>query len=67
MNKKHKCPEGCTKNEFLATAHVTQEWLVDDVGNFIKAIDNCMEVTHRPSDEDIWSCSECGAVAILAE
>lgn len=53
-----RCPE-CGAESFFVTAHVTQDWVVDGFGNFIKSIDDCVEVTHRPNDEDIWSCYNC--------
>ena len=41
--------------------HVTQTWLVDEDGEFIKAETNCDEVTHSPDTEDLFECSKCGA------
>lgn len=53
------CPKcGCTK--FSVTPHVTQDWLVDGNGNFISCTNQCVEVTHKPDDEDIWTCMKCG-------
>lgn len=54
------CPK-CGSNTFHATAHVTQTWLVDEDGEFIKAETNCDEVTHSPDAEDLFECSKCGA------
>lgn len=54
------CPE-CGNTTFHATAHVTQTWLVDEDGGFIKAETNCDEVTHSPDAEDLFECSKCGA------
>lgn len=41
--------------------YVTQTWLVDEDGEFIKAETNCDEVTHSPDTEDLFECSKCGA------
>jgi hypothetical protein len=51
----------CGNTTFHATAHVTQTWLVDEAGEFIKAETNCDEVTHSPDAEDLFECSKCGA------
>ena len=61
-----KCPKcGCTK--FHATAHVTQDWEVDQNGNFVKSLNDCVEVTHFPDDEDVWDCANCGYSAAGSE
>lgn len=39
------CPK-CGNTTFIATAHVTQTWLVDEDGDFIEAKSDCDEVTH---------------------
>lgn len=54
------CPK-CGSTTSHATAHVTQTWLVDEDGEFIKAETNCDEVTHSPDAEDLFECSKCGA------
>ena len=55
----HVCPV-CGNRTFHATAHVVQEWLVDDDGEYIETTEECSEVDHAPDDEDIWQCSCCG-------
>ena len=64
MTKKHVCPNGCG-NRFHASAHVTQEWCVDGEGNFIEVVNNCLEVTHKPDNDNIWTCVKCGAEAVI--
>lgn len=54
-----RCPK-CGYTEFYVTAHVTQDWRVDQYGNFLDHINSCTEVTHSPDDFDIWSCAKCG-------
>lgn len=54
--KIHKCPR-CGNMSFYVTAHVTQTWKVDEEGDFIEEVSSCDEVTHRPDDDDIWSCA----------
>ncbi len=44
----------CGNTTFIATAHVTQTWLVDEDGDFIEAKSDCDEVTHAPDAEDLF-------------
>ena len=48
------CPK-CSNNTFNVTAHVTQTWLVDEDGDFIKAESDCDEVTHSPDADDVFT------------
>lgn len=54
-----QCPK-CKHRNFYVTAHITQDWEVDANGQFIKALNDCTEVTHQPSDDDLWTCANCG-------
>lgn len=58
------CPK-CGNTTFIATAHVTQTWLVDEDGDFIEAQSDCDEVTHAPDAEDLFTCSKCGEMALF--
>ena len=57
--KRKRCPK-CGCDRFHVTAHVAQDWEVDEYGFFIENISECTEVIHRPGDEDIWNCANCG-------
>lgn len=59
MVKMKRCPK-CGAMSFCVTAHVTQDWVVDAYGNFIRSNNDCVEVVHFPSDDDIWDCNNCG-------
>ena len=61
-----RCPK-CGSKIFNATAHVTQDWLVDEHGSFLDCKNDCIEVTHFPDNDDIWDCAECGYSARGAE
>ena len=39
---------------------MVQDWLVDCNGDYIKTVEDCIEVAHFPDDNDIWSCKQCG-------
>jgi len=56
------CPNNENHKKFNTSAHVIQEWIVDEHGNFLKEIATT-ETTHYPSSDDIWYCIECGAEA----
>lgn len=68
-NKKgsYCCPECGNTQKFYTTAHVMQEWLVDGYGDFLEVSEPCLEVTHKPDKDNIWTCAECGAEAIILE
>ena len=61
-----KCPK-CGNNKFYVTAHVTQDWLVDEDGDYIKTVEDCVEVTHFADSEDVWTCSKCSYEAAGSE
>lgn len=57
-----RCPK-CGCETFYATAHVTQDWLMDKHGNWIKTVSDCEEVKFFPDDMDLWECMDCGYTA----
>ena len=60
------CP--CCKNTtFTTVAHVAQDWVVDEKGNFISAINNCTDIVAPPDPDNIWCCTNCGAEAIFVD
>lgn len=59
------CPNNKEHKRFITVAHVVQSWIVDERGNFIESISND-EVTHHPNIDNIWTCNECGAEAIVS-
>jgi len=54
-----RCPM-CGHGLFVVTAHITQDWVVDDAGDFVGVSTDCVDVIHRPDDKDIWECEFCG-------
>lgn len=59
MTSKHICP-CCGGEEFITTAAVMQDWKVTGDGTFIEVVQDCLDVLAQPSDDNIWSCAECG-------
>ena len=54
-----KCPK-CGCKEFYVTAHVAQDWLVDRHGNYLKTENECAYTIHKPDNDDMWMCADCG-------
>jgi len=54
------CPNSPDHKTFHITAHVTEEWLVDERGEFLEVSGDGGETVHGPDHDDIWTCSECG-------
>lgn len=52
------CPK-CGSKSFLVLAHVTQEWLVDGAGDYLHCTEERVEVTHKPDEQDVWTCFNC--------
>ena len=59
MSPKYRCP-ACGAESFEVTAHVTQDWKIDCNGTFLESLNECVEVTHYPDENDIWDCANCG-------
>ena len=58
------CPNSPDHKLFHVTAHVTEEWVVDSHGDFVTvAPDQSREVVHRPTQGDLFTCTECGEEA----
>ena len=54
-----RCPK-CGADSFFVTVHVSQDWCVDGDGGFLECANDCIEITHKPNDDDIWECATCG-------
>ena len=63
------CPNDPSHKRFYTTVHVTEEWLVDEQGDFIEVIDTGGgEAVHGPNHGNPWTCAECGCSdTILAQ
>ena len=60
------CPK-CGSKKFTVVAHVTEEWITDEKGNFLEVHQSCIDVIHKPDKDDCWLCAECGNEAIVRE
>lgn len=53
--------------EFITTAHVAQDWKVDENGNFIELVQDATDIIAEPNDDNIWTCVSCGSEAVINE
>lgn len=61
-----RCPNDPTHKRFVTVAHVTEDWVVDERGNFIQVSDEtCGETTHGPDPGNTWYCEQCECEAIV--
>ena len=63
---KFKCPKDPEHKTFVTTAHVSEDWIVDECGNFIESA-GVQEVIADPNPENTWQCNECGAEAVRVD
>ena len=59
------CPKNPKHKTFITTAHVMQEWIVNEHGEFnrVHRDGECLEVIITPDPEEVWTCYFCGAEA----
>lgn len=62
MALKATCRNNPEHKTFHTTAHVLQEWVVDETGEFIEMVED-LEVVHWPCRGNMWSCATCGQEA----
>ena len=61
---KATCPKSKSHKRFITTAHVMEEWTVDENGKWIKS-NETLQVDHGPDANNLWSCANCGADATV--
>ena len=64
--KIHICPR-CGGGRFIVSARVTQDWVVNEYGNFEEELNMRTQVEESPDDDDIWQCEKCGYDALGSE
>jgi hypothetical protein len=59
---KATCPKDPTHKRFITVAHVTEDWVVDETGDFLEVFDTGgdTEVVCPPQPDNHWTCKECG-------
>lgn len=61
------CSNNPNHKEFYVTAHVVQEWKVDEEGDFLEVANDCLAVASQPDKGSKWTCAICGADAEIIE
>jgi len=59
MSLKATCPTSPDHKRFVTTAHVMEEWIVDEHGNWIETL-QCLETDQEANPRNTWTCKECG-------
>jgi len=58
------CPKNSEHKRFVTVAHVTEDWLVDERGDFVEVAPGSeSQVVHEPHPDNIWTYAVCGAQA----
>lgn len=60
------CPNNAKHNEFITTAHVVEEWIVNKKGDWQETI-TTLETANGPTKGNLFTCLECGAEAHTKE
>ena len=58
------CPQNKAHKEFVTVAHVSEDWVVDENGNWISTIGS-VETISKPNIDNIWTCNVCGSTALV--
>ena len=68
INKIAVCPKDKRHKRFVTVVHVTEDWVVDEHGDFIDfAKAQYPEVVAAPSPDNFWTCTVCGSEAEFVE
>lgn len=61
---KAQCPKNPEHKEFITVAHVTEDWVVDENGEFLEVFDGSQsEIVAPPNPDNTWQCKVCGTEA----
>lgn len=63
---KATCPTSSKHNRFTTMAHISEEWVVDEDGEFVREGDPGVgEIVAKPHPENTWTCVTCGLDAVV--
>lgn len=60
------CPNDENHKEFITSAHIMQDWVVDDSGDFIRVHEDLV-TTHKPDPDNEWTCAICKERAVVTK
>lgn len=52
------CPKNPNHKRFITTAHVVENWIVDETGGFIDNLGS-IETAQDPDPGNLWACADC--------
>jgi hypothetical protein len=58
------CPSNPEHKKFITVAHVSEDWCVNERGDFIESR-GILETVARPNVDNTWTCDICGAEATV--
>lgn len=63
------CPNNPKHKRFCTTAHVMQDWIVDNDGLWVRTLDESVQTVHGPTKGNSFTCMAkgCGAEAIVED
>jgi len=61
-----RCPENPKHDRFVTVAHIVEEWVVDEGGNWIETLGS-IETSVPPDSGNVWVCHICGETAEVTE
>ena len=66
MSKRLVCPNDKNHDEFLATAIVSETWLIDRNLNWKEVVEDETSIYRCPQFDsgDLFICDECGTIAV---
>lgn len=64
---KASCPKNPDHKRFVTVAHITQDWVVNEHGEFEDVHGSDGEVVADPNPDNTWNCHECGALAEVTD
>jgi len=59
---KATCPNNPNHKRFITVAHVSEDWIVDEEGNWLETLQS-LETVAKPNPGNSWTCAECKAEA----
>lgn len=63
---KATCVKDKNHNRFITVAHVSEDWVVDENGNWISTLAS-LETVSSPNKDNEWTCQVCGSKAVVEE
>lgn len=56
------CPDNASHRKFITTAHVVEEWIVNERGDWQETT-TTLETASGPTKGNLFTCLECGTEA----